>query len=408
MFINIVKYGMSEGLAKIAPFLTTMYVAKYLSPELFGKYSLLVVSFEIIFIFISFNVQATTRIDYFKEPHLEFFNIKQNHLVISILIASSVGVVCVFFLEQEFKFAFLLLILSALLRTITVLMLAIFQCSRDVNAYIYSNISFVLVLSLSTFVFVNLGASYFSWIYALLIASALQLILVMKIFGSKEAISLLWPRAVTLESIKKTFIPAALFMPQAIGWWLKSGADRVLINKYLGTGVLGNYSLAFQIASVLILIMSTINLALVPFINENLKNKNIDYVLKILLFMPLGCIFFAICIYFFGIEVLNIFYSDSYALARNLFLFLCLSQLFQAVSMIYVNILYFENEGKFVAKVIFLGFLTQVIINFNLLYLFKKGVIEMIFSSIFFNMLVLFVMLKRVRKVIVRLRGLHV
>ena len=156
MVLSILKYGISEGLAKLAPFLTTLYVAKYLSPELFGKYSLIVVLFEVIFIFVSFNIQATTRIDYFKETKKKFNLIKQNHIAISLLIAG-ICVLSVVFLPKSEQLISIVLIFSALFRTGSVFILAIFQCSKKVNLYILSNITFVVILSLSVIVFLKLG-----------------------------------------------------------------------------------------------------------------------------------------------------------------------------------------------------------------------------------------------------------
>ena len=406
MLLNIVKYGVSEGIAKLAPFFTTLYVAKFLSPELFGRYSLVIVLFEIIFILISFNIQATTRIDFFKENHFNFCKIKQNHIVISFLFAS-VALLSLVFLDGENKLIVFFLIMSALLRTISVFALAIFQCSKKVNLYIWANIIFVFSLALSIFIFVNLGATFYSWAVSMVIASALQLLFVLKAFGLKS-FKAYWPRDVTYKSLKIAFVPAFLFMPQAIGWWLKNGADRFLINNFLGTEVLGNYSLAFQLSSILIIFVATVNLALVPTVNESLKNKKIDVVIRMLFIMALSCVLFNVLLYYTTLEVLDLFYQESYPLAKEMTLYLCIANLFQAFNMIYINVLYYENEGGVVAKVIFFSFVCQLFVNFQLLYFFDKGVIDLIISSAVFNLLVLAILLLRTRRVIASYRGLYV
>ena len=388
MLLNILKYGVSEGLAKLAPFLTTLYVAKFLSPELFGKYSLIVVLVEVVFIFVSFNSQATTRIDYFKESRVDFCLIKQNQIAISLLVAGA-GILSLFFLSKEEQLITLILFLSALFRTGAVFILAIFQCSKQVNVYIYSNMTFVGVLSISIYAFLQVGSSYFSWLFAMLIASTVQFLLVLKLYGLKS-FRAYWPKSITFNSLKGAFIPAVLFMPQAIGWWLKNGADRILINEFLGAEILGNYSLAFQFSSILILVVTTVNLALVPVINENLSNKKIDYVLKTLFSMALFCMVFTFALYFINVAALDYAYKNIYPMAKNMMFYLCISNLFQALNMIYINVLYFENEGRYVAKVVLLGFSLQVVFNFSLLYFFDKSVIEMILSSMFFNFIILF------------------
>jgi O-antigen/teichoic acid export membrane protein len=374
MLLNILKYGLSEGLAKLAPFLTTLYVAQFLEPELFGKYSLIVVMFEITFIIISFNIQATTRIDYFKESKTNFVILKQNHLIISCIFAG-MGILSLFFLEREDQIIVSILTLSALLRTSTVFILAIFQCSRKVNAYIYSNITFVFVLSLSIFVFLNFGASYHSWLFAMLIASLVQFLLVLKLHSFKE-VKIYWPKAITYNSLKLAFIPAALFMPQAIGWWLKSGAERMIISDALGNSVLGVYSLALQFVSILFIYITVVNLAIVPEINKLMKSNNFKKMHRYLLINVAFLTFVSLLLPIISKEVIISFYPVSYLLASDYILLLTLASIPQAIMMLYINVLYFNNEGRYVAIVILLSFAIQTLINFNFISVYDiKGVI---------------------------------
>jgi len=397
MVLSILKYGISEGLAKLAPFLTTLYVAKYLSPELFGKYSLIVVLFEVIFIFVSFNIQATTRIDYFKETKKKFNLIKQNHIAISLLIAG-ICVLSVVFLPKSEQLIAIVLIFSALFRTGSVFILAIFQCSKKVNLYILSNITFVVILSLSVIVFLKLGYSYYSWLYGMLTASGIQFLLTLKLYGATSFLSF-WPKKVTFRSLKWAFASAVLFMPQAIGWWFKSGADRFLINKYLGLELLGNYSLAFQLSSILIIFTTIVNLAVLPFINENLHKRNIVIVFKTLTLVAIFATLFAIALYFTSVGILNYFYKQQYAPAQGMIAYLCISNLFQAFIMIFINVLYYEGRGKYVAKLVFISFFLQFLINYLLLSHFKMSVNAIIISSLFFNIAVLVGILRNINDI---------
>jgi len=394
MIANIIKYGLSEGVAKIAPFLTTLYVAKFLSPELFGKYSLIIVMFEITFILISFNIQATTRIDYFKESHITFCQIKQNHIAISLIFAF-LGLVSIIFLSQEEQFVLLILIVSALLRTFSVFILAIFQCSKKVNAYIYSNIIFVFVLAISVFMFVNLGASFYSWLYAMLIASSVQFILVVKLHGL-IAIKKYLPSSITFESLKVTFIPAALFMPQAIGWWLKSGAERIIIANGIGNAALGVYSLALQFSSILFIYVTVLNLAIVPEINRLMQRGDYKRTYRYLLACIVLLLILACALPFLGGFVIDKVYSSEYLLAKNYLLFLTIASVPQAIMMFYINILYFNKEGKFVATTILLSFSIQTLINFMLIdYYAIQGLIV---CSFIINTIALIFILKKINR----------
>jgi len=314
------------------------------------------------------------------------------------LIFAFLGLVSIIFLSQEEQFVLLILIVSALLRTFSVFILAIFQCSKKVNAYIYANIVFVFVLAIFVFTFVNLDASFYSWLYAMLIASSVQCIFVIKLYGF-SSIKKYLPSSITFESLKVTFIPAALFMPQAIGWWLKSGADRFLINKYLGAEVLGNYALAFQLSSLQIIAVTTVNLAIVPLINEKLKSKDFHYVFKALFIMSFLCLFLSVFIYFLNIQVITLAYDSEYLLAIDMLLYLSFSNFFQAILLIYINVLYYENHGKYVALIIFLNFFVQFFVSYVVLSALNGSVQSIILVSLFFNLLVLYLVLRRLKTI---------
>lgn len=385
MLLNIIKYGLSEGIAKLAPFLTTLYVAKYLSPDLFGKYSLIVVMFEIVFIFISFNIQATTRIDYFKEEYEKFVRLKKNHFILSLFFALF-GLTFVLFLGEEEQTILIILIVSALMRTFSVFIQAIFQCSKRVDAYILTNVSFVIVLSVTTYLLVNLGTSFYSWLYAILLASAVQLILAVKLYSFKGALSF-FPDTINCSALKETFIPAALFMPQAIGWWMKTGADRAIIFDALGDVALGQYALAFQLSSIIVLSVVIINLALVPEVNSLIQAKKLRKVRSILLLVSLFLFIISVLVPLISHGVISFWYSSEYVDSIPLLYLLALSLLPQGIMMVYINVLYYSNMGAFVAKLIFSSFLFQAIVNYFIVG--SQGIEGIIVCSFVVNVIVM-------------------
>jgi len=393
MLYNLLKYGFSELIAKLAPFLTTLYVANALSPELFGKYGLIMVFFELSFIIISFNIRATTRIDYFRESTNQFVRLKQNHFIISILF-SLMTLLFVPFINDVEPIIVLLIVYCAFIRTMTVFLQTIFQCSRRANAYIYSNLLYATSLAGTTLICIEMGASYLSWLYGLSVACSMQLMLSVSIFGIHRSEQFL-PEKINFEHLKYTFVPAILFMPQAIGWWLKSGADRIIISNALGNSVLGQYTLGFQFATLILIAVNVLNLALVPELNTFLKDgdrvKADGLLKKAIIFVTTICV----CSYYFGGWVLSEFYSNTYVDALNFFQLLVLALLPQAVMMVVINVLYFIKDGGFVAKLIIYSFSIQLIINYQIVN--HVGVEGMIICSMIINVFVLASILIRIR-----------
>lgn len=385
MILNLIKYAISEGFAKLAPFITTLYVAKYLSPELFGKYSLVIVLYEICFIFISFNIQATTRIDFFKEQAEQFKVIKQNHFFLSFVIAIIFSIALLLIQKGDFL-TVSILVLAAVIRSCSVFILAIFQCSKRVNAYVVTNLVFVLTLSIGIFLFLKLEAQYYSWLYAMAIASVLQLIVAISLYKG-DFFSAFVPRNVNLLSIKATFIPALLFMPQAIGWWLKTGADRAIISNQLGDSVLGEYALGFQFASLILVMVTVINLAFVPELNRLLKDDDNIKAKKIIFYTTCFLVVCSILVGIAGYLGISFFYSNDYQFALLYFTLLAFTVLPQALMLLNINVLYYHGEGKYVAKLIFIPFLLQALINMVIVQYF--GVVGMITFSFLINLFVL-------------------
>jgi O-antigen/teichoic acid export membrane protein len=389
MFLNVLKFGLSEGLAKIAPFLTTLYVAKFLTPEFFGKYSLLIVLYEISFIFISFNIQATTRIDFFKESDASFNLIKKSHFLISFCAASLFSLGMLFFSDIDLDII-LLLTFASFFRTWSVFILAILQCSKRVSEYIYLNLVFVICLSLLTFIFLNMGFSFYSWLYAIAIASVVQAIV--SIYMMKlENLNFLLSININKPVMKSTFITGILFMPQAIGWWLKTGADRLIISKYWGDGVLGYYALAFQLTSIVLMGITVLNLVLVPEINLCLKNKNASKLKKILYLTIMFITAISILLPFAGEFVISTYYGNDYSESINYLRWLIVPLYLQAILMVLINLLYFSGFTHIVAKVIVISFSLQVLLSYS--FIAPYGLFWLVQASSLANIIVLTVVI---------------
>lgn len=397
MFKSIIKYGVSEGLAKMAPFLTTLYVANYLAPESFGKYSLLIVMFEIFFILISFNIQATTRIDFFK-LNLDVLNkVKQHHFLISIGITVITVVSFMIFSENEY-YVILILSASALLKSSTVTIQALFQCEKKVNKYLITNVIFFVTQPLVVFVFLKLDFLYLSWLYAILISCFLQFILSVYLYGVKKYKDLIIIEKFDYYVLKSTFLTSIFFMPQALGWWFKSGADRFIISNQIDNSTLGNFSLAFQLAALGLIFVRVLNLVLVPELNRLLKGreyKKIVYYFKLCTFVVFMVFVFDVLI---GGFIINYYYIEQYPQSLTMFYLLNVSLIPQALILLITNVLYFKDEGKYVAKVIFISFSIQIGINFIFVGYF--GIVGLILNSFIFNLLVLFFMFMKTKELL--------
>lgn len=385
MFRNILQYGVSEGLAKLIPFAVTLYIAKNLPSEMFGKYSLILVMFEIVFLVVSFNIQATTRIDYFKKSKVDFVTTKGIHLAISGAITLAVPLFSYIF-YNEYWWLVLYMASITYMRTLTALIQSIFQCSKRVIEYTTSNILFIVSLAISTMFFFQIGEFTYCWAYGMGVASVVQLSISIYQFGYRNVLEF-FNIEPTVEKLRATFAAALLFMPQAIGWWLKTGADRAIISNGLGNGALGEYVLAYQFTSVILILTGTINLALVPVLNQLLKSKNHYRIGQLLVNSCVAILFLCGATLLVANIAITEYFGSEYSRSSSFLLPLVIELCLQALMLLPINILYYEGKGTYVAKLILISFSFQSMVNF--LFIRSYGVYGLITCSIVINLFVL-------------------
>ncbi|MGR5350247.1 hypothetical protein [Vibrio mediterranei] len=356
MYKKLVQYSLTEGIAKGLPFFTSIFVASLIGASEFGKYAILLVTFEIALIFISINVQATTRVDYFKLTTMEFWILKAKHFQYSTLFMFVTSGLLFLYTEIE-AYYILLISIAALIRSTALFFLAYFQCEGKVLNYSISNLCFVVTLSLGTVVVFYNDYPFIYWIYCIFTASLLQCLISIYLFNIGK-LSQIFINGIPLINSKdlKVLYAALLFTPQAIAWWLRTGAERIVIANELSHEVLGNYALAVQISSVIIIVISTLNLVIVPNINEMMKNSDKASVYKLLrkvaVFIVLLCIpFLAVTTY-----IVDSYFSHEYLMVSNFLFWVICAILPQAIMMLYVNVLYYFNKGNHVALTILLGY----------------------------------------------------
>lgn len=392
---NLLKYGLGEVLAKLAPFLSAMYVAAVLPPSRFGSFSLLLVLFEISFILISFNIQAVTRIDYFKVPDNQFFAIKYHQLTLSTMAAIALAAVSMC-QDALSPILAILIMVAALLRTVSTMVLAIHQCSKSVGDYQRLNLTFFFSLAALTILFIHWGAQEEGWVYALITASTIQFVVAVWQYKGKFVKTFLAHRF-RKSTFVDSFWRAAVFFPQALGWWVKGGVDRLIIAGALGMSTLGLFALASQISSVVLVGVGAVNLTIVPDLNLAIRERNRKKIRKIMAF-SIGMIVVGILItQVSGRILVSSLYVESYQDSMNILPWVLVSIFPQAIALVKINILYFCGMGAFVARVIFGTFVLQGIINY--LVAPAYGLIGMIICSGMMNVVMLSLVSRKISEV---------
>ena len=383
MIKKIFLYGLSEGLSRALPFFSTVILAKVLVPEEFGLVTLLILTYEVSFIIISNNIQATSRLDFFKLTDRDFFQRKTGHFINSLVLSLVVTSFLVLLLNCSIYSA-VFIALFCIARTVIVLVLAILQCSKRVNEYLYLVAIGAVSFFLTLIFFVEAGIE--SWYYATAVSLIFQLLFV---FHRRIVLDYKF-FAPSFDASKVALFDGFLFMPQALGWWLKSGVDKILIAKFYGMEILANFALGFQFAAVLLMGVTALNLVLVPELNESLKAGD---KVKIKNISIIGCGvvvggFFLVLIS--GHEAIDFFYGDDYPQAKYFFVWFILSLLPHAFILMLSNVLYYLGHLAFVGKSVVVTSLFQALTNYLLVAFCDFGPEVLIISAFFLNCILLY------------------
>ena len=397
---KIFKYGVSEGLAKLIPFATIFVFAHHFSSELVGTLTLLIVTVEIISIIVINNTAAVTRIDFFKFETNALK--KQLNTQLSNSLASSLLLLIILIpilIYKDVSAYYYILLFVPCLRTYTTTSLALLQCRKETNQYLKAQVIFSISYLIVFAMLYKQGI--FSWIVALCVGLSLQAIYLKatNTFVSFSEIAIL-PKKDSLNVALK----GIAFMPQAIGWWLRSGAERYLIAFYLGVATLGQYALSVQISAMAVLFVTAINLAIVPEVNRHLSSGSSEELLKVNKIYRFTFILLSIAVlllWFTGYSYLSAYYSE-YAISKEILWIACLSTLFQSCSMVLMNELYFRGKAILVAKYVLICFIIQAGLQLLMLNVFTGLYIVLLVNVIFSVVLLLLVVSK-----IVLFRKIH-
>lgn len=386
--MNFIIYLFSEGLSKIIPFITILVIAKFIDVKSFGELTLYFIVFELLIIIISNNIAATTRIDYFKLSSSQYIASKSTHLVVSFILFIVALLIGLFIHHISYLF-FIILALSAFLRTISYYTLSNLQCKEDAKRYGISNLIYLISMNALFVILIVLDYGIDSWFYSILFGSFIQFLYSLK--QMKTSSLFVYEKNIIFkkDNLLKEFKYGLIFIPQALGFWMKVGVDRVLLSYFTSTLIVGYYMFSFQLLVPIIILSTVINLYMTPQINKLLKHNNIDAIEKYLFKFMLLLIGLAIINYFIAYSIIDIFYLDKYNKSLGILSYIVVSNLLYSISLIYMNVFYYIDKKKFVSYLVFSISIAQLVTSSILGYFYTlEGIL---FSTIFINFIFLII-----------------
>ena len=281
---NVGIYTVSDVLNKAVPFVLLPVLTRYLTPSDYGIIAMFTVFTSILGVFISLETHAAISVKFFKSAREELKIYIANVFFLVLGTTSLVFIVILFFHSYIYQFTALPLewmiigVFVTLFTLFNTVNLVLWQSEhKAINLGVFQISQTVFNLGLSLILVIDLEMG---WEGRLLAASAAAIL-----FGMCSVV-LIYRRNylnfVLSRSHLKEIISFGLpLLPHALGTWVRTGVDRIFLTVLISTAATGLYTVGFQIASIIMVLIAAFNRAYTPFLFEKLKDISSSEKIKI-------------------------------------------------------------------------------------------------------------------------------
>lgn len=379
LFKQSAVYLISEGINKAIPFCLLPLISYYLSTEEYG----IITNYNVltqIFAVLCYSVTTVIiPVMYVKQGNEEFRKLVSNIVFINSIIAFFLIIAVILFsrsinnatsIPLEFQ---LLAITSILFTSFTQVNMVLWRCEEKpfkFGAYQISQ-TFLDVSSSVIFIIVFL-LGWRGRIYSMAGISIL--------FGLFSLLLLLKRGYLTLHLSKtaiKTVLTFALpLYPHGLSFWIKSGADKLLLTNMCGLAENGIYSVAMTFGAIISIVVVSFNNAFTPYLFKKLKtidripsSSNFEKIAIVKLYKKL--LFLLALFVFFSYLASHLFiiliYQESYHESVRFLPFIMIGQFFMGLYSMFVNFAHYTQKTKILGMITFSLTLFQILLSYFLI-----------------------------------------
>lgn len=332
---NFLFYGGISMLQKALPFITLPIITKLLpDSKNYGISDMfnLIISFGSAIAILGMY-DAIFREYFEKKEDVEYKKTVTSTGLGIVLISSLILSIIIFlfnnklsfylFSDEKYKKLITLSAIGIFISSLNTIVITPTRMKNQRKIFFFTGISFPLIGFIVTFYFLKRNFTYEALVYGTVIMNSLSLIL-FYILNKKEFSLKKFDKKIAKELLK-IGIP---LVPTFLIYWIFNSMDRVMINKMLGTGELGIYSVGAKVSSVSQLIYTAFAGGWSYFAFSTMKDKE-QVKINSKVFEYLGIVSFMVFIIAqpFISPVFDIFFKGAYIRGKEVFSFLFLSPL---------------------------------------------------------------------------------
>lgn len=333
LFKNSFIYSLTTFVQKGLVFLLLPLYTQYLPPDEYGIVTVMLAISFICSAFFTFGLDsAILRFSYDSGQDAEEFRKLFGTLLIALFFISlTVFVLAVtafapavqFFMDSIpfYPYAYIGLAI-VVFQPLYNLCLAFLQAKNKAGSYsflsfMYFTVNIGLII---TFVIV-FGMGAYGYLLAILIAQVLSSAAGLWILRNEFLLSF------QTQYLKKALSYSMPLIPHSVASQAAGYADRIILNKFLSTGMAGIYHLGYVLSMPIEVLTFSINRAYTPLFFKHVEEKKNDLseVVEVALIITLIYLFFSTAMALFSFEVVSWFFSDNFFPAYKVIPFISFS-----------------------------------------------------------------------------------
>ena len=258
-------------------------------------------------------------------------------IIISIL---SISICFIFSLQDWITFS----VLYGLFEAIFLLISTFIRTLEKAKYYfLFSCFKFLIILFTTLYAYLNQLDIYRLLILQIIILFSLIFIITLFILYKFKS------NYTNNDYIRTIIIFCILLIPHGLAQWILTSADRITIERIMGMESVGIYSLAYNIAMVLVLLNTVLSLVIPPYFIKNYevwKDKQYDaLIMKYYTFLSIGIYIFIVFMYILDKNIFHLlgYYQKELPILITI---IYLSIYFLGLYYFYANYLFYHKQGR--------------------------------------------------------------
>ncbi len=351
-------------------FFILLLLAALLTPSDYGLLNLFNTFYAVLLFLISLSTTGFVSVIFFKGSVIEYKRSVSAVLFITIVVFSVLSII-LFLVPSQLAASYLgfsktigwIALWISMTQVSVTLILDIWRIEEKIYHYgFYSFLFALLNLLLTVFCVQWLAMGWLGRLYAQFLVTFIFSGIALVIMYKKDLLKYFPDR----NTIFKVLLYGIPLIPHAVSFWLRQGFDKYIVNFYYSVAMVGAYSLAMNIGSIINVIGNAYNSTnsvylFKTFAQEYTVLNYKNYVKRNnIAFAVFGVITFAVITV--GLLLIKIFFHK-YLPAMPYVIPLCIGSYLQCIYVLYVNVLFYYLKTKQLMIITFLCSLIHVLMS---------------------------------------------